>query len=141
MNWIRVVLGLSSISMLGTSGAAAGFKLVAHPSVQATSMSRAVVSAAFLKKTDKWPDGTAIVPVDQGRDSALREAFSKDVHEKSLAMIDAYWQKQVFSGRGSPPTTRNSDAEVLAFVRSTTGAIGYVSAGADTTGLKEIRIE
>jgi hypothetical protein len=37
--------------------------------------------------------------------------------------------------------TKASDADVVAYVRSIAGAIGYVSAGADTSGLKEIRLE
>ncbi len=81
------------------------------------------------------------MPVDQSRESPLRQAFCRDVLEKSQAMLDSYWQKQVFSGRSSPPPTRKGDGEVISYLRGTAGAIGYVSAGADTTGLKEIRIE
>jgi len=120
---------------------AAGFKVVAHPSVPVASLSRIALSAAFLKKTEKWPDGTPVVPVDQAHDSPLRETFSRGVHERSVAMIDAFWQKQVFSGRATPPLTKAGDAEVVAYVRSIPGAIGYVSTGADSSGLKEIRLE
>ena len=35
---------------------------------------------------------------------------------------------------------RASDDEVLAFVRATPGAIGYVSAGASTSGVKVITV-
>jgi ABC-type phosphate transport system substrate-binding protein len=120
---------------------AASFRLIAHPSVPVTSLSRSEVTSAFLKRTEKWPNGMPIVPVDQAHDSRLRESFSRDILERSVPMIDAFWQKQVFSGRGTPPTTKGSDAEVVAFVRSVPGAIGYVSAGTDIGDLKEIRIE
>jgi ABC-type phosphate transport system substrate-binding protein len=120
---------------------AASFRLAAHPSVPVTSLSRAAVSSLFLKKTEKWPNGIPAVPVDQAHDSPLRESFSRDIHERTVAMIDAFWQKQVFSGRATPPTTKGNDAGVLAFVRSVPGAVGYVSAGADIGGLREIRLE
>lgn len=123
------------------SATASDFKLVAHPSVPITSLSRADLSAVFLKKTNKWPDGTPIVPVEPDHDSSLRLTFCRTVHDKTVAMIDSYWQKQVFSGRSSPPLTKTSDAEVIAYVRGARGAIGYVSAGADAAGLKEIRVE
>jgi ABC-type phosphate transport system substrate-binding protein len=119
---------------------AASFKLVAHPSVPVASLSRSAASSAFLKRTENWPDGTPLVPVDQAHDSVVREAFSHDIHNRSVSMIDAFWQKQVFSGRATPPVTRTSDAEVVAFVRSVPGAIGYVTAGTDISGLKEIRL-
>jgi ABC-type phosphate transport system substrate-binding protein len=136
-----VVVAAGVIVALVQQAEAAGFKVVAHPSVPVASLSRTAVSAAFLKKTEKWPDGTAIVPVDQAHDSPLRQTFSQAIHERSVAMIDAFWQKQVFSGRATPPLTKAGDAEVVAYVRSNPGAIGYVSAGADSSGLKEIRLE
>jgi hypothetical protein len=142
MRWCRVVLACGLSSAIASAGAAAaGFKLVANPGVPVSSLSRAEVSSVFLKKTEKWPNGAPIIPVDQGHDSPLRQAFCRDVHEKSPTMIDAYWQKQVFSGRSSPPLSRAGDGDVISFLKSTAGAIGYVSATADTAGLKEIRIE
>ncbi len=126
---------------LGGDAMAAGFKVVVHPSVPVASLSRAGISSAFLKKTDKWPDGTPLVPVEQPHDSPLRQLFCREVHGRGIAMIDAYWQKEVFSGRATPPLTKANDAEVIAYVRSVRGAIGYVSAAAETADLKEIRIE
>jgi ABC-type phosphate transport system substrate-binding protein len=135
------IVVLLTVLALAQPGEGAGFKVVAHPSVSVTSLSRSALSAVFLKKTEKWPDGAAAVPVDQAHDSALRETFSRDVHGRSVAMIDSFWQKQVFSGRGTPPLAKPGDAEVIAYVRSTPGAVGYVSAGAESPGLKEIRVE
>ena len=135
------VLAFSVASSVTGSATASDFKLVAHPSVPVTSLSRAELSAVFLKKTSKWPDGTPIVPVEPDHDSSLRLAFCRTVHDKTVAMIDSYWQKQVFSGRSSPPLTKASDAEVIAYVRGARGAVGYVSSGADLAGLKEIRVE
>ena len=42
-----------------------------------------------------------------------------------------YWQKQMFSSSAlRPPPVKGSDADVIAFVAKTAGAVGYVSAGA-----------
>ncbi len=71
----------------------------------------------------------------------MRQSFTREIHEKSVENLDAFWQRQVFSGRATPPPAKASDAEVIAYVRSAPGAIGYVSAGASTTGVKEIRLE
>lgn len=121
-----------SLALAGSSPAAGAFVLVAHPGVKAKSLSRADVSRLFLKKTTNWPGGVAVVPVDQPAASRTREAFSRDVHGRSAAAVDAYWQKLVFSGSGVPPTTLASDEEVLRFVRTTPGGVGYVSLGTDT---------
>jgi hypothetical protein len=42
-------------------------------------------------------------------------------------MIAEFWRQQIFSGRNVPPVEKASDSEVLEFVRSNPGAIGYVS--------------
>ncbi len=137
-----LVAAVLAVCLLATEASnAPGFKVVVHPALRVTSLSRAALSSAFLKRTEKWPDGTRLVPVDQLRDSAIREAFCREIHKRGVGVIDAYWQKQVFSGRTTPPVVKANDAEVIAYVRSVRGAIGYVSAKADTSGLQEVRIE
>jgi len=139
------ILGLSSLFLTLPGGAspavAQDYKVVAHPDVPAGSLTRDQLSRLFMKKTTEWADGTAVVPVDQDSASRPREAFSQDVHGKDTRAVVAFWQKRVFSGRGMPPLIRANDALVLDYVRTTPGAVGYVSAGAPADGLKVIRVE
>lgn len=123
------------------SADASDYKIIAHPSVTVSSLSRDTISSYFLKKIGRWPDGTPVAPVDQAPGSPLRQAFTREIHGKSAQNIDAFWQRQVFSGRATPPPARGSDADVLAYVRSEPGAIGYIRAGAGAAGVKEIRVE
>ena len=57
------------------------------------------------------------------------------------AAIAAYWNALIFSGRELPPLEKATDADVIAYVRATPGAIGYVSAGADIAGVKLLAVE
>jgi hypothetical protein len=50
-----------------------------------------------------------------------------------VSSIKAYWQKQIFSGRGVPPEEKESDEEVLEYVSKNVGAIGYISESAETS--------
>jgi ABC-type phosphate transport system substrate-binding protein len=104
-------------------------------------MSRGELARLFMKKQIEWSNGMAVAPVDQSTVSMVRAAFTQDVHEQKTSAIAAYWQKQIFSGRGVPPTIRDSDSEVLAFVGATPGAIGYVAAGVPTEGVKTIALD
>jgi hypothetical protein len=117
------------------------FKLVAHPSVSTTRLNRAALSDLFLKKAQRWPDGSICVPVDQKVNAPVRAAFSEAVHRKGIGAIEAFWQKQIFSGQGIPPLMKESDAGVLDVIRATPGAIGYVSGTADTKGAKVVELE
>jgi len=124
-----------------TSGAADGFKVVANKDVPVSHMTRSDLARVFMKKQIEWSSGTAVAPVDQSTVSMVRAAFTQDVHEKKTSSIARYWQRQIFTGRGVPPTIRDSDAEVLAFVQTTPGAIGYVAADAPVEGVKTIAID
>jgi ABC-type phosphate transport system substrate-binding protein len=119
---------------------AASYKVVANNSVPVSSLSKKAASDLFLKKTTKWEGGAPAVPVDQLESSAIRQALSKDVHGKTAAAVKSYWNQQIFSGRDVPPIEKRSDAEVLAFVRATPGAIGYVSDGAATDGVHVLTV-
>jgi ABC-type phosphate transport system substrate-binding protein len=113
------------------------FLVVAHPSTQVSELSRAQLSRLFLKKSTQWPDGSAVRPVEP-LEPGLRQAFAREVHDRSLADLAAYWNALIFSGRELPPLEKSSDADVVAYVRATPGAIGYVSGGTETTGVRVI---
>lgn len=99
------------------------------------------VDKLFQRRRSSWDHGGSVVPIDLPEDSPVRSAFSQDVYGKSVAAIKAYWQRQIFSGRGVPPVVKANDAEVIAMVQSDPGAIGYVSSGARLgTGVKALRI-
>lgn len=115
------------------------YKVIVNSSNPLTSISYENVSRIFLKKTNKFPNGLSASPVDLQGSSATREHFSEDVHGQSASAVEAYWQKLIFSGRDIPPSQK-SEKSVLDFVRSNQDAIGYVSATADTAGVKVVLV-
>jgi ABC-type phosphate transport system substrate-binding protein len=129
-----------TLSFLAGTALADGYKVIVHPSNPTSSLSRPQVSEYFMGKTTDWSHGGKIKPVDQVENSSTRQAFSDEVLGKSISAVKSYWQQQIFSGRGVPPTEVSGDSDVVAFVRSNPGAIGYVSAGADTGSVKVISI-
>ena len=137
----RIAVALLIGAMLITGAAQAEpYKVIANNSVPVGSLSRKAASDLFLKKTIKWVGGGPAVAADQLESSSVRQAFSKAVHGKTAAAVKSYWNQQIFSGRDVPPVEKRSDAEVLAFVRSTPGAIGYVSETAGTDGVRVLTV-
>jgi len=106
----------------------ARFKVIVHPQVKGSQISRDSLSSVFLKQALKWGDGTAALPVDQSVRSAVRSVFSSEVLKQGLVEVQVYWQRQMARGQ-TPPPVKTSDEEIVAFVASTPGAIGYVSPG------------
>lgn len=128
-------LGVVLVSLVPPSSAADGFVVIAHQSVLGSSVHRADLAAVFLRKATRWGDKTSAVPVDQSGTSAVRKAFSESVLQMPVSTALQYWQKEMFATPPlRPPAVKGSDAEVIAFVGSTPGAVGYVSASAALPG-------
>lgn len=127
--------------LLPTRASAQGFKVIANSDVAAAELPAAAVSNLFLKKDRKFPGGGEATPLDQPASSAVRESFSKAVHGRPTSAVVTYWQQQVFSGKDTPPASKASDDAVVAFVKSTPGAIGYVSEGASVDGVKVVKLK
>jgi ABC-type phosphate transport system substrate-binding protein len=106
---------------------AAGVKLVVHASNSLDSISKDKVADLFLKRVTRWENGRAVTPVDQSEKSPVRGAFTKDLLDKEVVWVKSYWQKMIFSGRGTPPVELKSDGEVLDLIKSNADAIGYVA--------------
>ena len=108
------------------------FKILLNASNPISELTTYEISKLFLKKVKQWKESKeAVLPVDLVADSPVREEFSSAIHERKLSSIKAYWQKQIFSGRGVPPEEKGSDQDVLEYVAGHAGAIGYVSDAAD----------
>jgi ABC-type phosphate transport system substrate-binding protein len=139
---IRAVTAAFLASIFALSGPAfaqeRSFKVIGNPATTPSSVSKRELAQVFLKRKKTWPSGQSATPVDQRGNDVVRARFSDEVLGKSLEMVESHWQAQVFSGKGTPPKEMRSDAEVIDFVRRTPGAVGYVSAGANTDGVKVI---
>jgi ABC-type phosphate transport system substrate-binding protein len=102
------------------------FQVVVHPSVKGAWISRASLQALFTGKSDRWGDKTSARPVDQSIKTPVRRAFTTSVLGRSMGEIQRYWQDRVAADRVFPPPIKSSDDEVLGFVASTPGSVGYV---------------
>jgi len=93
----------------------------------------------FLEERNSLADGTHVEPV-LGKDGPVHEAFLQRYLEISQDDLLTYYRALVFTGRGSMPKELGSDAEVVAYVARTRGAIGYVSSEASLEGVKTLAI-
>lgn len=136
------ILSLVALAAIGAPAASqqSGYAVIVNEANSVATLSAEEVSKIFFKKTHRWTNGQDVVPVDLPESAPAREAFSAAVHGKSVGAVRAYWQQQIFSGRAVPPAEKPSDEQVVAFVRSTPGAIGYVSAGASLSGVKRVQV-
>lgn len=135
------LLGLLVLAGRNAPAATPALRVIVHPANGSSALDRKFLTEVFLKRTTRWGGGEAIRPVDQDVDAPVRRRFSEDVLNRSVNSVKSYWQQMIFSGRAIPPPELESDEEVLRYVARHPGAIGYVSAAADVSGVKVVTLK
>lgn len=133
-------LCLAMLTNWGFAAQERDYVVIVHPDNVSSTLDKDKVSQLLLKKSSRWDDGRSAEPIDLDAKSPVREALSRDVHGRSVNSIKSYWQRQIFSGRSVPPPEARSDAEVVSWVASRPGAIGYVSPSASLSGVKAVTV-
>ena len=130
---------LATVVMGATRAPEVRVVVIVNSANRTSTMRREQVAKIFLRQLATWDGGAEILPVDQIERSAARIAFARDVQLETVKALKVYWQQRIFSGDESPPPERVTDSDVLTYVRSNSGAIGYVVEGTDLgTGVKAL---
>jgi hypothetical protein len=112
--------GLMILSALNAR--AVDVKLIANSSVKADRISPEEIKRVFLQQKNSLADGSHVEPVLE-RDGPSHEAFLKMYMGRTDDDLQTYYRALVFTGRGSMPKALGSDAEMVAYVARTRGAI------------------
>ena len=87
------------------------------------------VQDVFLGKYSRWTvtkeQTTIVLPSSK---SASANTTASVIYKTSVKEMQKYWLSLVFQGRTNPPVFLDSDAEIIAYVLKTPGAIGVIAA-------------
>jgi ABC-type phosphate transport system substrate-binding protein len=139
-SWMLAV-ALGTLRSRSAFAAAERFVVIVHPDNPVTSVERDFLRDAFLKKATDWSHGETIRPVDLSARFEVREVFMREVLHKTPAQLRSYWNQQIFSGKGTPPVEADTVAEMLEYVASNAGAVGYLPAGASPARVKVVEVK
>lgn len=70
--------------------------------------------------------GVPVTAINASSGSPLRQRFLQAFLNQDEEKYTAYWTVRRYIGKGAPPKEVASPAEVISFVQSTPGAIGYI---------------
>jgi TonB family protein len=140
MNWLnRLVVAAGFAGCLSLGAFAGDIKVIANPNIKPDSISADELRRVFLEETISLADGTHVEPVLR-KSGPIHEAFLREYLGKTNDDLQTYYRSLVFAGRASMPKELGSDADVVVYVTKTRGAIGYVSAEADTGSVKVLEV-
>jgi ABC-type phosphate transport system substrate-binding protein len=126
---LKCFLSAAGLALSSVSAWAGDVFVIANANVTLT---QAEVKDVFVGEK-QIAGGTKLVPMDN---AAAQADFLAKVMSVDAAKYASIWSKRAFREGINPPPVRGSDAEVLAAVKSTPGAVGYVSKAPD--GVKVI---
>jgi ABC-type phosphate transport system substrate-binding protein len=134
-----VLLVAGFLMFAGIGAGAANLKVIAHPDVTGDSISAEDLKDIFLQSKSSLR-GITVKPVLE-KGGATHDAFLKEYLGKTDAALQTYYRSLVFTGKAAMPKALGSDAEVIAYVARTKGAIGYVSSATATEGVKTLAVK
>ena len=133
---LSILLGLVATATESSST----LKLIANESVAATAISIDEVKEVFLLTSPSFGSSGRVTPVLE-KGGPAHEAFLKEYLRKTDDGLLTYYRSLLFTGKATMPKMFNTDAEVVEYVSKTKGAVGYVSAAADSTGAKTLKVK
>ncbi|WP_286263123.1 hypothetical protein [Thalassotalea atypica] len=101
-------------------------------------LSKSEVIDIFMGKYAAFPNGELAVPVEFIGSRELKKIFYKQLINRNLASVNAYWARLKFSGRKRTVVDKETINDVISYLEKNPLAIGYIPASAMTSGLKVV---
>ena len=136
------IIGLVTTFIVGIfllfpgTGGAEDIVIITNKSVTADTLKEEDVKNIFIGKMTSWSDNQKINFATLPNDDELHKAFLKKFVKRTPAQYARFWKKQIFTGKGKTPKSFQTEQDMVDFVASTKGAIGYVSTSQITDAIK-----
>lgn len=127
-----------SLVMLLSSSVSAGVVVIVNKDNPTESFNHRQLVDVYMGRNLYFPDGQLVIRLDQAPDSNVRSDFYQSLLGKSVAEVNAYWARLLFTGRAAPPHALSGDNNVLKAVRENLNAIGYIDESALDDSVKVV---
>lgn len=123
---LRLLLTSCCLFWLPASNALAELVVVVNARCGVAAMTRNEVVNIFFGRYRQFFNGRESQPVDLVDSHPDRARFYSGLVGKDLSEVNAYWSRQVFSGRMQPPYKAGSPEEALKLITTYPCGIGFI---------------
>lgn len=113
--------------------------VIVHPS-NSNTIDESFIKKAFTGKVKSFDNGESVIAINQESDTKSVEEFNEKLLNKSASQLKAYWSKQIFTGKGTPPKEVSNDNEVIKLVSTNPNLIGYIDASTVNDSVKVVGV-
>ncbi len=142
----RLIIIFIMLLLFRNSGAAQyvyadGIIFVANASVPVDSLTHTEIKNIYMGKIKLWENGDKIILAYSSKESS-QKLFLKKYLKKTPSQFVNYWRNLMFTGKASSiPKGITDEDELIKYIATQKGAIGYVSSVEQTDGIKTISVK
>ncbi len=140
MKRVKTVAAGLIMLVLFSGFAIADVLLIGNNSITEKSLAKKDIQRIFLGKMKRWSNGDRIYPVTLRRGPVRKDFLENYVNNTASAFL-SYWRREIVAGTGIPPKSFGTEAEVVEYVSTKKGSIGYISTSTAHEGVKIISID
>lgn len=124
---MRCRLPLLLTSLLLAGAARADFYVVVNAANPERNLSAKEAIALYMGRSRAFTNGEVALILDLPRDDPRRAAFYQALTGMTVAQVNSYWSRLMFSGQSVPPQALPDETAMLAALRRNPGALGWLS--------------
>jgi hypothetical protein len=137
----RLLLPLAMLAGLACAAPArADFYIVVHASNPQRSLTQKEAVDLFMGRSRAFANGDFALIFDLPRDHPRRASFYQALTGMSVAQVNSYWSRLMFSGQSVPPQSLPDEAAMSNILRRNPSALGWLSKEPTEPGLRSVLV-
>jgi len=137
---MKTTLLLATFSFLFGLFPAKAQIVIVNSSVRVTEISKSDLSDIFTGGSTHFKDGSHAIPVTL-KSGPTHESFLKEYIGRPEKLFRGSWMALVFAGQANMPEAFNTEAELLRFIESKPGAIGYIGKPEESAKIRVLTVK
>ena len=114
-------------------------RVIAHESVPVEEIEHGDLLDIYTGDVRSWDDGEPVIVFDLKPRGDVKDMFY-DFLGKSASRMKSIWLKRMLAGEGDPPPAIESEEAVLEKIKTTPGAVGFISQEKVTDEVKVLAV-
>ncbi|MFG6466710.1 hypothetical protein [Roseateles sp. BYS87W] len=136
---LRALLAVA-LACLWALPARADFYVVVHTSNPQRNLTQKEAVDLFMGRSRAFSNGDFALIFDLPRDNPRRAAFYEALTGMSVAQVNSYWSRLMFSGQSVPPQALPDETAVANLLRRNPSALGWLSKEPSDAGLRTVLV-
>lgn len=120
--------------------ARADFYVVVHASNPQRTLTQKEAVDLFMGRSRAFANGEFALIFDLPRDNPRRAAFYQSLTGMSVAQVNSYWSRLMFSGQSVPPQALPDETAMANILRRNPSALGWLSREPTEPGLRTVLV-